>query len=77
MALTARKAENDRRHHEKLDRLVIQPYKNQGAAIRAAAEASGKSVQKYILDAIGAQMEKDGLEYPAPEKSGEEGDNRG
>lgn len=73
MALTARKAENDRRHHEKLDRLVIQPYKNQGAAIRAAAEASGKSVQKYILDAISVQMEKDGLEYPVPEKSGEEG----
>ena len=73
MAITARKAENDKRHHEKLDRLVIQPYKNQGAAIRAAADRNGKSVQKYILDAVRIQMEKDGLEYPDPVKSGEEG----
>ena len=73
MALTARKAETDKRHHKKLDRLVIQPYKNQGGALRAAADAAGQSVQKYILDAVSTRMEREGLEWPEPDKSGEEG----
>ena len=76
MALTARKAETDKRHHKKLDRLVIQPYKNQGAALRAAADAAGQSVQKYILDAVRARMEQEGqpLEIEqTPAESGKEG----
>ena len=68
MALTARKAETDKRHHKKLDRLVIQPYKNQGAAIRAAAAAAGQSLQGYILQAVRARMEREGLEWPEPDK---------
>lgn len=73
MALSAKKAITDRRHQAKLDRMVIQPYKNQGAAIRAAAEESGQSLQKYILDAVRARMEQEGHEWPEPDKGGEEG----
>ena len=73
MAITARKAENDKRHHEKLDRLVIQPYKNQGAALRAAAAAAGQSVQKYIVQAVSERMKQEGHEWPEPDKGGEEG----
>ena len=73
MALSAKKAITDRRHQAKLDRMVIQPYKNQGAAIRAAAEERNQSLQKYILDAVRARMEQEGHEWPEPDKGGEEG----
>ena len=42
------------------DSITIRPERSKGAAIRAAAVASGKSLQNYILDAINAQMEQDG-----------------
>jgi len=59
MALSAKKAITDKRHQDKLDRIVIQPYKEEGAEIRAAAMAAGKSLQGYALDAIRAQMRRD------------------
>ena len=42
------------------DSITIRPERSKGAAIRAAAVASGKSLQNYILDAISARMEQDG-----------------
>ena len=36
MALSEKKAITDKRHQDKLDKIKIQPYKNQGAALRAA-----------------------------------------
>ena len=42
------------------DSITIRPERSKGAAIRAAAVASGKSLQNYILDAINARMEQDG-----------------
>ena len=59
MALSAKKAISDKRHQAKLDRIVIQPYKAQGAEIRSAAEASGMSLQGYILQAVTEKMERD------------------
>lgn len=73
MALSEKKAITDKRHQDKLDKIKIQPYKNQGAAIRAAAEERNQSLQKYILDAVRARMEQEGHEWPEPDKSGEEG----
>lgn len=50
------------------DSITIRPEKPRGAAIRAAAVASGKSLQNYILDAIAERMKQDGqsltLEQP-------------
>ena len=37
------------------DSITIRPERSKGAAIRAAAVASGKSLQNYILDALNAK----------------------
>jgi uncharacterized protein (DUF1778 family) len=68
MALSQRKAETDKRHLDKLDKIKIQPYKNQGAAIRAAAATAGKSLQGYILEAVAEKMERDGGRMPPPQE---------
>lgn len=52
------KLEGNARHAAKLDRIVIQPYKDEGERIRAAAAAAGQSVQGYILDAVRERMER-------------------
>ena len=67
MALSEKKAITDKRHQDKLDKIKIQPYKNQGAALRAAA-AAGQSVQGYVLQAVQARMKQEGLEWPEPDK---------
>lgn len=40
------------------DRLSINPTKEEGAEIRAAAAAAGKSVQAFILDAVREKMNR-------------------
>ena len=47
------------RHQAKLDRIVIQPSKEEGAEIRQAAANAGQSVQGYILQAIKERMERE------------------
>jgi uncharacterized protein (DUF1778 family) len=59
MAITEKKAITDKRHQAKLDRLVIQPYKEHGEQIRAAAAASGQSLQGYILQAVEERMARE------------------
>lgn len=76
MALSKSKAATNAAHMKKLDAMLIKPYKNQGAAIRAAAAAAGQSLQGYILQAVRARMEQEGrpLEIEqTPAESGEEG----
>ena len=38
------------------DNIMIRPEREEGARIRAAAVAAGKSVQAYILDILRAAM---------------------
>ena len=47
------------RHQAKLDRIAIQPSKEEGAKIRQAAANAGQSVQGYILQAIKERMERE------------------
>ena len=47
------------RHQAKLDRIVIQPSKEEGMKIRQAAANAGQSVQGYILQAIKERMERE------------------
>ena len=56
---TEAKREGNKRHQLKLDRIVIQPSKDEGERIRAAASASGESLQGYILSAVRDRMERD------------------
>lgn len=60
MALSQAKKAADKRHIAKLDVIKIQPYKEEGAIIRAAAAAAGQSVQGYILQAVRERMEREG-----------------
>ena len=59
MALSKNKAVTNAAHIAKLDLIRLQPYKPEGAAIRAAA-AAGQSLQGYILQAVRARMEQEG-----------------
>ena len=47
------------RHQAKLDRIVIQPGKEEGTIIRQSASNAGQSVQGYILQAIKERMERE------------------
>lgn len=72
MALTEKKAITDKRHLDKLDKIKIQPYKPEGAAIRAAAAAAGMSLQGYILQAVRDRMQAEGRPLtvdPSPAES--------
>lgn len=57
MALSEAKKAADKRHRDKLDNIMIRPYKEEGTAIRTAAAAAGMSVQRYILEAVRDKME--------------------
>ena len=57
------------------DNIMIRPTKEEGACIRAAAEAAGQSLQEYILQAIRNRMISEptpgdgfGLDTPSTEK---------
>lgn len=41
------------------DNIMIRPTREEGARIRAAAAAAGKSVQGYILDVLRETMSRD------------------
>ena len=58
MSTDAKRAGNAR-HQAKLDRIVIQPEKEEGAIIRQSASNAGQSVQGYILQAIKERMERE------------------
>lgn len=55
----ARIKANQRYNEENLMRIVIQPHKTEGEAIKAAAERLGLSTQKYILEAIRTRMDSE------------------
>lgn len=59
MSLTEKKAATNANHMAKLMRIVIQPYKDEGEAIKTAAAEAGQSVQAYILQAIRERMERE------------------
>lgn len=59
MPTDAKKAGNAR-HIAKLDLIKIQPYKEEGQQIRAAAAAAKMSVQGYVLQAVREYMERTG-----------------
>ena len=58
MSTDAKRAGNAR-HQAKLDRIVIQPEKEDGTIIRQSAANAGQSVQGYILQAIKERMERE------------------
>lgn len=59
--MTDAKREGNKRYKARHDKIKVQPQAEAGERIREAAAASGKSIQRYILDAVQARMEKDGF----------------
>lgn len=68
MLSTDAKRAGNIRHQSKLDRIVIQPYKEDGQRIRSAANQAGQSIQAYILDAVFNRIAQD---ETAPESATE------
>lgn len=58
-AMSEARASCNARHQAKLTRIVLQPYKDEADAIKAAAAEAGQSVTAYVLDAVRERMERD------------------
>lgn len=52
-------AERVKRAQAKCDAITIRPRKDKGRLIRAAAEAAGQPLQRYIMQAVDERMERD------------------
>ncbi len=59
MGISEKKKASNARYDEKCDIIYLKPLKARGAAIRAAAAASGQSLQGYILQAVEERMERE------------------
>ena len=57
MPLSPKKRISNARYNEKCDNFNLRPSKDRGAQIRAAAAASGESLQGFCLKAIDFYME--------------------
>ena len=66
MPVSPRKRQSNDKYNAKCDRISARPMKSVGAAIRAAANAAGQSVQAYVLQACAERMTREGqpLELP-------------
>lgn len=51
MPVSEKKRQSNDRYNAKCDYISLRPVKPVGAAIRAAAQASGQSLQSYIVEA--------------------------
>ncbi|MCM1439684.1 MAG: hypothetical protein NC131_10885 [Roseburia sp.] len=59
MPISETRRRNNDKYNATCDRIVIQPKKERGQEIRAAAAAAGQSLQGYILQAVAERMERD------------------
>lgn len=59
MATEARLRANKKWMDNNLMRIVIQPRKEEGQAIKDAAKRANQSVTQYILDAVHQRMDTD------------------
>lgn len=75
MGISEKKKITNNRYLAKCAQLNLKPSKEEAAAIRAAAAASGQSLQGYVLQAVRERMTAEGqpLTLEPEPKSGEEG----
>lgn len=59
MAITPAQARANKKSQGRLDAITLRPLKEEGAAIRAAAESAGLNLSQYILSAVRARMSAD------------------
>ena len=66
----ANKKWNDAHMKERYDRIQLVSPKGEGDAIKAAAAASGQSVNSYILSAVREKMDREGNRSPVNAQGG-------
>ena len=59
MAVSQKKQASNARYTAKCDIIYLKPIKERGQRIRAAAAASGQSLQGYILQAVEERMARE------------------
>ena len=59
MAVSARKRLNNDKYNAKCTQINLKPLTPEANAIKAAAKASGQSIQGYILQAVRERMAKE------------------
>ena len=72
MPVSPRKRQSNDKYNAKCDRISARPMKSVGAAIRAAAQAAGQSVQAYVLQACAERMTREGQPLELPEEQPQE-----
>lgn len=60
LAYNAAKAASNKKSDAKYAQILLKPYKEEAETIRAAAAASGQSLQGYILQATRERMDREG-----------------
>lgn len=75
MGISEKKKITNNRYLAKCAQLNLKPQRDEAAAIRAAAAASGQSLQGYILQAVRARMQAEGQPLTVGDPSGPESAN--
>ena len=57
MPVSETKRRNNDKYNAKCDSILLRPLRPEGEKIRNAAKQSGKSLQRFILDAVEKQIE--------------------
>ena len=72
MPVSPRKRQSNAKYNAKCDPIQIRPLRPAGAAIRAAADAAGQSLQGYIMQAVQDRMTREGQPLELPEEQPQE-----
>ena len=75
MPVSETKRRNNDKYNAKCTQINIKPLSQEAAAIKAAAAASGQSLQGYILQAVRARMQAEGQPLTVGDSSGPESVN--
>lgn len=59
MPVSEAKRRGNDKYNSKCDFIALKPLKPEGEKIREAAKQSGKSLQRFILDAVKKQIAED------------------
>ena len=59
MPISEAKRRNNANYTAKCDKMLIQPLKEEGQVIRAAAKAAGQSLQGYVLQAVRERLARE------------------
>lgn len=71
MAIPEYRRRGNDKYNAKCDYISLRPIKATGAAIRAAADAAGQSLQSYVVQAVQERMTREGQPLQLPVENDE------